>query len=170
MARIAGRPIGGFAQPGELTAVMVAGPGYNPLIRHELTHAIAAVRWGELRGGVWLTEGLAALAQGKCQGHTVNSLAAGYLVRESLPSIASMLNDFRGIRELPGYLAAASLAGFIRERYGATGLRMLWQGQSPDSVVGDLRAGGRIERDWHSSLREIPPATFDSARLYREGC
>ena len=170
MARIAGRPIGGFAQPGELTAVLVAGPGYNPLLRHELTHAIAAVRWGELRAGVWLTEGLAALAQGECQGHTVDALAAGYLARGSLPSIESMVNDFRSIPELPGYLAAASLADFIRRRYGVPEIRRLWQGQSPDSIRSDLQSGGKLESEWRSVLSNVPPATFDSARLYREGC
>ena len=170
MARIAGRPIGGFAQPGELTAVLVAGPGYNPLLRHELTHAIAAVRWGELRSGAWLTEGLAALAQGECQGHSVDGIAAGYLASGRLPSVELMLKDFRTVPELPGYTGAASFAGYIRQRYGAATLRALWKGAAPDSIAEDLRTRRVLEREWLSKLRSVPSAAFDSARLYREGC
>ena len=169
MRRIAGRPIGGFAQPGELTAVFVAGPGYRPLIRHEVTHAVSYVRWGELRGGLWLSEGLATIAQGSCQGHSIDEIAAGYLARGKLPSVASMQHDFRGIPELSGYTGAASLADHIRRRFGIAAVRALWQGNAPDSINSALR-GGELESKWQAALRTVTPAALDSARLYREGC
>jgi hypothetical protein len=172
MRRITGRTISGFAIPGELTAVFIAGPGYKPLIRHELTHAISYVRWGELRGGVWLSEGLAALTQGKCQGQTPDEIAAGYLASGKLPSVAAMLHDFRRIGELQGYIGAASFIDHLRRRYGISTLRELWQGRAPDSLTNDLAKpnGGNAEREWRAELGTITPANLDSARLYREGC
>ena len=172
MKRITGRTILGFAQPGELTTVFIAGPGYKPLIRHELTHEVSFVRWGELRGGLWLSEGLATLAQGNCQGHSPHEIAAGYLASGKLPSVASMLHDFRSIGELQGYIATASFADHLRQRYGSSTLRALWQGRAPDSLTSDLVKpdGGNAEREWHGGLRTIAPANLDSTRLYREGC
>ena len=172
MKQITGRTISGFAIPGELTAVFIAGPGYKPLIRHELTHAISFVRWGELRGGQWLSEGLATLTQGNCQGHSPDEIAAGYLAKGNLPSVASMLRDFRRIGELQGYIGAASFANHIRRRFGIAMLRALWQGRAPDSVTNDFANtnGGNAEREWRTELRGIASANLDSARLYREGC
>jgi hypothetical protein len=172
MKRMKGRPIGGFAEPGELTAVFVAGRGYNPLIRHELTHAISFVYWGELRGGTWLAEGIATLAQGTCQGKSVDALAAGYLMNGKLPSVASMMNDFRSIPELPGYIGAASFIQYVRSAYGIESIRSLWKGEAADSLARDVQnvSGGKLEREWHAALRSLTPAAFDSARLYREGC
>lgn len=172
MRRIAGRPIAGFAQPGELTAVFVAGEGYKPAFRHELNHAYAFVRWGELRGGTWLAEGIATLAAQPCQGHSVDEIAAGYLSQGKLPTVAAMRADFRGISELEGYTTAASLLDFIRRRYGISTVRAVWQGNPADSITLDLDkpGGGNIEREWRSALREVTPATLDSSRLFREGC
>ena len=172
MKRIAGRTISGFAQPGELTAVFIAGPGYKPLIRHELTHAISFVRWGELRAGVWLAEGLATITQGRCQGHSTDEIAAGYLASGKLPSVAAMLHDFGSVGELQGYIGAASFADHIRRRYGSATLRALWQGRAPDSLMSDLAQtnGGNAEREWRAALHAIAPANLDSARLFREGC
>ncbi len=172
MRRIAGRPIAGFAQPGELTAVFIAGKGYKPAFKHELNHAYAFVRWGELRGGTWITEGLANLAAQPCQGHSADAIAAGYLSQGKLPTVAAMRGDFRGIPELEGYTAAASLLDFIRRRYGISTVRALWQGNAADSIAVDLNkhGGGNIESAWRSALQEVTPATLDSLRLMREGC
>ena len=172
MKQITGRTISGFAQPGELTAVFIAGPGYKPLIRHELTHAISFVRWGELRGSQWLSEGLATLTQGNCQGHSTDEIAAGFLAKGNLPSVASMLHDFRSIGELQGYIGAASFADHVRRRFGVSTLRALWQGRAPDSLTNDLAKpnGGNAEREWRAALRGIAAANLDSVRLYREGC
>ena len=172
MKEITGRTISGFAQPGELTAVFIAGPGYKPLIRHELTHAISFVRWGELRGGDWLAEGLATLTQGTCQGHSPDEMAAGFLAGEKLPSVAAMQNDFRRIGELQGYIGAASFIDYLRRRYGISMVRALWQGNAPNSLTNDLAKpeGGNAELEWRIALHTITPANLDSARLYREGC
>jgi hypothetical protein len=174
-----GRPIGGFAQPGELTAGFVAGPGYRPFLRHELTHAYAAVRWGPMRSGDWLTEGLAALAEGECQRHGVDALAAGYLASGEIPSLTELAARFRELPELPSYMAAASVVGFLARERGIASVRDLWTGTVP-GVRTEARGGvprhplgvegDSLERAWRQSLARVSPARLDSARLRRDGC
>lgn len=179
MRRLAGRPIGGFAQPGELTAAFVAGPGYRPFLRHELTHALAAVRWGPMRSGNWLTEGLATFAEGPCQGHSVDALAAGYLAAGEIPPLRELADRYREFSELPANMSAASVVGFLSRERGIAAVRDLWTGTVP-GVRTEARAGvaphplgvegDSLERVWRQSLARVAPARLDSARLRRDGC
>lgn len=169
MQRLMGRPIGGFAQPGELTAAFVAGPGYHPFLRHELTHAYASVRWGSLAAGEWLTEGLAALAQGTCQGHTIDELAAGFLANGEVPPLTTLTKRFRDLPELPSYMAAASAAGFLERASSIDAVRALWRsGSTGGHPLGPN--GEALESRWRSYLRTLTPASLDTLRLRREGC
>jgi hypothetical protein len=172
MQRLIGWPYGGLAIPGELTAAFVAGPGYRPFFRHELTHAYAAVRWGPMRSGAWLTEGLATLATGPCQDHSVDAVAAGYRRAGTLPPLTALTTDLRAFPELPAYFAAASLVKFVRQQEGLGALRALWRGerQGTDSAhpLGERTAD--IEAAWHRHLDSIVPAELDTVRLQREGC
>lgn len=171
MARLTGRPIGGFAQPGELTAAFVAGPGYHPFLQHELTHAYAAVRWGPLAAGDWLTEGLAAMAQGACQGHEVDELAAGYLARGEIPALRILAERFREFPELPSYLAAASVASFLERETSIDAIRALWRGTGEGVREHPLgKDGAAREARWRAYLGTVTPAVLDSARLHKEGC
>jgi hypothetical protein len=172
MQRLIGHPYGGLATIGELTAAFVAGPGYHPFFRHELTHVYAAVRWGPMQSGEWLTEGLATLATGPCQGHSVDAVAAGYRRAGELPAVTALAADLRAIPELPGYFAAASLVKFIREREGLGALRALWRGERPgtDSAHPLGARTAEIESAWHRLLDGLAPAVLDTTRLRREGC
>lgn len=178
MRRLVGRPIGGFAQPGELTAGFVAGPGYRPFFRHELTHAYAAVRWGPLTAGDWLTEGLAALGQGPCQGHSVDELAAGHLSAGEIPPLSDLRARFRELPELPSYMTAASVVGFVSREHGIAAVRALWRGAGStaqrnrtSTPAHPLGAGGEeVEARWREHLRTIAPARLDSVRLRSDGC
>ena len=169
MARLVGRPIAGFAQPGELAAAFVAGPGYRPFLRHELAHAYAAVRWGKLEAGEWLTEGIGALAQGDCQGHSVDAIAAGYARRGGVPPLRSLASEFRSRPELPSYVAAASVVDFVRRRAGIAAVRALWS--APSTGGHPLGADGeRVEAEWRRYLDGVPPAALDTVRLIQRGC
>jgi hypothetical protein len=172
MQRLMGRPIAGFAQPGELTAAFVAGPGFRPFFRHELTHAYAAVRWGKLSAGEWLTEGLAALAQGRCQGHAIDEIAAGFLASGQVPPLPALRDRFREFPELPSYIEAASVVQFLSRERGMGAIRSIWQGGAGVGAEGHpLGADGEAtERRWRAHLRSVPPAALDSVRLVREGC
>jgi hypothetical protein len=171
MQRLMGRPIGGFAQPGELTAAFVAGPGYRPFLRHELTHAYASVRWGQLVAGEWLTEGLAALAQGACQGHEVDALAAGYQAKGEIPPLRTLTKQFRDFPELPSYLAAASVMSFMEREADISAIRALWRGTGEGVREHPLgKNGEEREARWRAYLGTVAPAALDSARLRHEGC
>ena len=171
MQRLMGRPIGGFAQPGELTAAFVAGPGYHPFFKHELTHAYASVRWGTLVAGEWLTEGLAALAQGACQGHEIDELAAGYLAKGEMPPLRTLTKQFRDFPELPSYLAAASVVSFMERESDMGAIRNLWRGIGEGVGEHPLGKNGEDrEARWRAYLGTVTPAALDSARLRREGC
>jgi hypothetical protein len=172
MQRLVGRPIGGLASLRELTAAFVAGPGYHPFFRHELTHTYAALRWGPMRSGAWLTEGLATLATGPCQGHSVDAIAAGYRRAGAAPAVAALAADLRAFPELPAYFTAASLVEFLRQHAGLGMLRALWRGELPGTDVahplGERTAD--LVAAWHQHLHDLVPATLDTARLRREGC
>jgi hypothetical protein len=172
MKRLVGSPYGGFAIPGELTAVFVAGPGYRPFFRHEFTHAYAAARWGPMQSGAWLTEGLATLATGPCQGCSVDAIAAGYRRAGKLPALVPLCADLRAFPELPAYFGSASLVKFIRQHEGLDALRALWRaervGIDPAHPLGQPTAD--IEVAWHRYLDTLSPAILDTVRLQREGC
>jgi hypothetical protein len=169
MQQLARRPIAGFAQPGELTAAFVAGTGYKPFLRHELAHAYASTRWGTLNAGDWLTEGIGALAQGDCQGHSIDALAAGYLRADLVPPLRVLTDDFRAFPELPSYVVAASVVDFVRQREGMARVRALWS--APRSGEHPLGAGGdRIEAEWRRHLAGVAPAALDEERLRAAGC
>jgi len=172
MQRLVGRPYGGLATPGELTAAFVAGPGYRPFFRHELTHAYASVRWGPMQSGAWLTEGLATLATGPCQGYSVDAVAAGYWRAGALPPLTILTADLRELPELPGYFGAASLVNFLRQHEGLDALRRLWRGEQPgtDSSHPLGQRSADLEARWHQHLDSVLPAVLDTVRLQREGC
>lgn len=172
MQRLAGRPVGGFAQPGELTAALVAGPGYHAFFRHELTHAYSAHRWGVRRSGAWLDEGLAALATGPCQGHSIDEIAAGYVRRGDAPTLSALAGDFYKIPELPGYFTAASLTEFVKRHDGVSALRAIWRGERGESTPARLVGAdtGPLVAEWRRHLATLTPATLDTLRLRRDGC
>ena len=172
MQRLAGQAAGGSAFPGELTVVMVAGADFRPFFRHELTHAYAAHRWGNRQSGAWLDEGLAALATGSCQGHSVDAVAAGYVASGESPSLEALTGDFYAIPELPGYLTAASLASFLKAREGTAALRSIWKGErtGADRQHPLGHDTERLWSEWRRQLSAVVPAKLDSVRLRRDGC
>jgi hypothetical protein len=172
MQRLAGRPAAGSAFPNELTAIFVAGVDYHPFFRHELTHAYAAHRWGRRRSGSWLDEGLAALATGACQEHSVDAVAAGYIATGDSPTLEALSGDFYAIPELPGYFTAASLVDFLKHREGICALRSIWSGNRAGTdrqhpLGHDTEC---LWSEWRRKLAGVIPATLDSVRLRRDGC
>jgi hypothetical protein len=130
------------------------------------------VRWGQMRSGAWLTEGLATLATGPCQGQSVDAVAAGFRRAGALPAVTALAADLRAFPELPGYFASASLVRFLRQHEGLPALRGLWRGERPmtDYAHPLGKRTAELESAWHQYLDSIEPAVLDTARLQREGC
>jgi len=161
MQHLIGRPMAGMVEAGEKTALFVYNASYTPFLRHELTHLFTLYNWGKPPTGRWISEGLAALVQGNCQGHTIDELSAGLLADGSLRSWADLQSQFDQIPELVGNVEAASLVGFVKQQAGMKGVRDMWSGD---------RSYMRLEPQWRAYLRSLRPAHFNIEQLREHGC
>jgi hypothetical protein len=173
MRRLLGQPVTGTGYPSELTAVLVAGDGYRPFYRHQMTHTYVAHRWGRRRAGSWLDEGLATRATVICQGHAIDEIAAGYLKSGATPSLAALTSaTFDSLPELPANFSAASLVDFFQHRKGTDAVRALWRGEAseatPEDPLGPETAS--IWSSWRGRLGRMTPATLSPNWLRQDGC
>lgn len=161
MQRLIGRPLGGMVKSGEKVALFVYGPGYAPFLKHELTHLYTHYSWGQPRGGRWISEGIATLVTGPCQGHSVDQLAAGLMQGRQMKSWRELQTEFDVIPEVPANVQAASMTAFILQTRGMDALKYAWDGDS--TFVG-------LERDWLDQLGTAQPAELDINWLIERGC
>jgi hypothetical protein len=170
--QISGRPLTGFVQSDEPTAVIGYMPGYNyvNLMRHELTHLYAFQLWGAPRQGSWFVEGVAAWAARTCQGHSNDALAAAALVRGDLVSVNRLARAFREVREEVAMPQAGSIVAFLVDRAGLRALKDRWQRDPGDGAHPLDPDGAALEAAWLERVRRAAPATLDVPRLIREGC
>jgi hypothetical protein len=179
MRGFVGWPAGGWGIAAEDAAFFVATDSLHPALRHELMHVFSWNAWGPPFGGEsrgqWISEGLAVLAPGGCQGIGLHAIAGALGHEGRLVSWASMDTAFDA-RTFASNVQAGSVVGFVRERHGVRGVRTLWRrglaglaelaGTTPDS----------LERAWRALVSDAPPIpTGESAaeladRVRREGC
>jgi hypothetical protein len=170
MKRLSGQIWAGWAQTGEKTAFFVAGPGRRPAFRHELMHAYSLLMWGEPPSGPWISEGLATWATGACQGKGFDALVAGFAQTDYLYPLPVLVDRFREIPEVRGYLQAASIIETIYRARGIAGVREIWQrpknpGDHPLDPV-----GAPLEALWRVRLATATPAFLDTVALRETGC
>jgi hypothetical protein len=168
MQGLTGRPLAGFVQQGEATALFVWAPGYRAPLRHELAHLYTFQRWGQPSAGAaatWLVEGIGASAGGPCLGESPDALAAGLLASGRLPSVGELSAHFRDLAEDVAMPSAGSLVGFIHTREGIAGLRARWR-----SELGESLPDSGLMVAWRAHLAGVRPETLDIARVAREGC
>ena len=168
MRRLAGRPLAGFVQPGEPTAVFVWARGYRAPLRHELAHLYTFARWGRPAAGdtsAWLVEGIGGWVGGPCIGHSADALAAGLLARNELPRTEDLRTRFRTLPEERAMPAAASLTEFLHQREGVAGLRRRWAERSSEAIP-DLST----DAAWRAHLHSVRAESLEVERVVREGC
>ena len=173
MRHLLGGAVTGTGYPSELTAVLLAGDGYHAFYRHEMTHTYLAHRWGRRRAGSWLDEGLATRAQGTCQGHAIDAVAAGYINNSEAPSLEVLTSSaFDTLPESPAYFTAASLVDYFQHREGVAAVRALWRGEArevtPEDPLGLETAS--IWTAWRRHLQKVAPATLSPNWLRQDGC
>jgi len=168
--QLSGHEYAGQAIPGELTAFFVVLPGNPPLFRHEIMHALSLKLWGTPRTASWLSEGVATWAQGPCQSHAVDAIAAGFLRDGRLPPLGELAARFWQIDEMHAYVTAGSAVDFVARTGGASAVEALWK-LDPQPGAHPLGAGGaEMEAAWRRHLESVPPARLDTVRLRQHGC
>ncbi|HEY0305512.1 MAG TPA: hypothetical protein VGC44_11070, partial [Longimicrobiales bacterium] len=164
MQQLIGRPLGGIVQSGERTALLVHNETYSPFLVHELTHLYTHHHWGAPRTGRWISEGMAALAGGDCQGHTLAALVKGLHDDQKLRSWPDLVARFDSIDEIAGNLQAASMVEFLWQQRGLRAVRNLW-------MTEDWQPAPELERAWLARVQGAPAsARLDLPRLRSEGC
>ena len=161
MQQLIGRPIAGMVQSGEKTAIFVYNEQYKPFLAHELTHLYSHYNWGRPGHGRWLSEGLAMLVTGPCQGHTVNELAAGLKHGNELLKWTDLQDRFEEVPEVVANIQAASMADMIMQRGGKPALQSAWRADS---------SFASLEKEWLAALDTTSQAHLDVEKLKREGC
>jgi hypothetical protein len=160
----------GQAIPGELTAFFVVLPGRPPAFRHEIMHALTLMLWGMHRTGSWLSDGVATWAGGRCQGHSVDAVAAGFLRDGTLQPLGRLAEHFWTTDELHGYITAGSAVGFLARTRGPQAVRLLWGIVLPTGTHPLGPGGEELEAAWRRHLESVPPARIDLERLRLHGC
>lgn len=170
--RLTGRPLAGFVQPDEPTAVLSYTVGYHNqfLMRHELTHLYVYQLWGTTRNDAWLTEGLAVWAGGPCQGRSPDEITAGALARGAFVPLTRLASSFRDVPEDVGMSEAGSIVGFLIDRDGIRAMKDRWQRGTTGSDHPLGPGGAATEAAWLARVKRATPATLDVPRLIREGC
>jgi hypothetical protein len=173
MRELVGRPIGGMVQAGERTTILVHSATYTPLLVHELTHLFSHDHWGPVNGGRWMSEGLATLVNGDCQGHSIMQLAKGLQEDGKLRPWAELTRDFNQIDEITGNVQAASMLEFIMTDFGIATIRDMWRGDGLTTLERrSTRALGEMEETWLRRVRaaNMNAARFDLPELRNHGC
>lgn len=164
MQQLVGRPLGGMVQSGERTALLVYNETYSPFLVHELTHLYTHHHWGAPRTGRWISEGIAALAGGDCQGHTLAALVKGLHDDRKLRPWPDLIARFDSIDEVAGNLQAASMVEFLWQQRGLRAVRNLW-------MTEDWQPAPELERAWAAHVASAAGAArLDLPRLRERGC
>ena len=164
MRQLVGQPLGGMVQSGERTALLLHNESYSPFIGHELTHLYTHHHWGAPRTGRWISEGMAALAAGDCQGHSLAALVKGLHDDGKLVPWARLIADFDTIDEIAANLQAASMVEFLRQQHGMRAVRNVW-------MTKDWEPAPDLEPAWRARVQSTTAtARLEVPRLHAEGC
>jgi hypothetical protein len=155
--------------------LLVRNDSVRAYTRHEVMHVVSQRAWGwGIPGRVWLVEGLATFADGRCQTTTITAVARD-LLRET-PSVTAeeVAREFLSLKRVDrarAYVLAGTLVGSLWEDRGREGVRRLWQGLDTVTAAPRFDAGGPTAV-WHGYvMRHAASApSLDTAAFRRLGC
>ena len=164
----------GWSIVAEGTAFFVANDSVNPAIRHETMHLLSWRLWGT-PGGVWLSEGLATAAAGRCNAWGIDEIAAALYRDRQLATIAGMRRRFRtgGTQGAVHYISAGSLVQFIDRTWGRERLRHLWKSGMAGARQSLGASSLAVEQRWRAHVsNQRPQAGWPSIarQIERTGC
>jgi hypothetical protein len=148
---LVGHRVPGRSYPGTRVFVMVADSTWRTTAMHELVHIVAGSNWGGTEQ--WLSEGLATYIGNPFYGREPHRLAFSELLRKNRwVTLYNLRHHFGDYTDDVSYLAAASAAKFLYERYGAADVAQIWK--NPGSLPGVTgRTWEQIEAQWQEEVR-----------------
>ena len=152
-----GREVDGRAFFGTRVFAFAVSADWHATARHELTHVVLRNRWpGE--PDQWLSEGVATYVGDHFHGRDVHQLVRERLVATGrvLP-LRVLVRDFSRHPDEISYLQGASVAKYLRERFGVAALRAVWRGgleALPRATGEDLDT---FERHWRTVVEKGAP-------------
>ncbi|MEJ2720573.1 MAG: hypothetical protein P8181_05460 [bacterium] len=153
MKRIVGSPVSGFANWEANGIFVVFNPEWRSFEKHEFTHIVTMGMWGPPDDtSRWMVEGLPVACDGWCREYSVDEIAWHYLSHDELPPLQDLFTNFRSLGEIKGGFYAASVIGFIHDRFGVDALRSLWldgTGSLTDVLGVDVK---ELEASWKRYL------------------
>lgn len=149
-----GREVSGRAFFGTRVFAFAVAGDWRATARHELTHVVLRGRWpGEPEQ--WLNEGVATYVGDHFYGRNVHRLVRERLVAGGrVLRLRDLVRDFSRHPDEVSYLQSASVAKYLRERFGVAALRAVWAGgiaALPGATGQDLDA---FERGWREVVEQ----------------
>jgi hypothetical protein len=106
---------------------LVAAGNWAPTAAHELTHVALGRQWGG-RYERWISEGTATWVGNPFHGRDLHRVTRERLVEAGrLLPLRNLAREFGRHPDEVTYLQAASIARFLRERFGPDALRAVWR-------------------------------------------
>ena len=152
MVPFVGAPMNGAAATDAGMAFMVANDTVRPALHHELMHVLSFELWGPPTS-VWMDEGVATVALGRCRGYPIDDLVAAVDRAGRLPAFDDLRFHFveRGEQEAIDYFTAASIIAYINRVYGRERVRALWRETNPGTEVEAFAPAWRAEITRHQT-------------------
>jgi hypothetical protein len=157
--------------------ILVRNDSVRAYVQHEVMHVASYAAWGPPPPKlVWLIEGLASFADGRCQNSTI--LAVGRDLLASRPGLTAekVLDHFTDLwrsERANSYVFAGTLVDYLWASRGRTGVRRIWQGEDRVADVGPLpNAGGELTTAWRQYVGRAAGTTpgVDLNSLKSAGC
>jgi hypothetical protein len=138
-------------------------------------HLLSWRLWGAPAAS-WLSEGIATLAVGPCQGQSVEQMVAAAKTAGLFVPLDTLRYAFVSGRELGvvHYAEAATLVGYIDRSFGKKKLRDVWTARGPNGIEQALGIpADSLDARWRASLaRTAPRSSWASLwrRIDAHGC
>jgi len=161
---------------GEDVILLVHNDSVRAYTRHEVMHLVASRAWGPARAGVWLVEGLATFADGRCQSSTVVAVGRDLLAaRPELRTqdVTEKFLDLMRTERGTAYVLAGSLVDYLWTARGRDGVRRLWIGRdtlSDNAILPGV--AGELTSAWRAHVARKAGTTpgLSKATFLRAAC
>jgi hypothetical protein len=173
MERIIGHRYSGYSVWSEHAVFVVLNPEWRSFEKHEFTHVVTLGVWGNPDDSSrWMVEGISVYADGWCREYSVDQVAYRLLSDDRLPPLQELFDDPASLGEIRAGFYAASVIGYIKDKYGVAALRKIWSGGT-DTLEDALGVDtNQLGVSWRSYLKKNVDADVhvDMDAIESSGC